>query len=153
MRFLRELRTAAAIESPNVVRVYEVGEQPVPFLVMERLEGQTLAEILRQKRGLDAMAIVDLVHQLGVGVTAAGAAGIIHRDLKPQNVIRQGATYKILDFGVARAVDGGDTLTAGQIVGTPSYMAPEKPRPATSIIERIPLRGRSDCVPRASQFG
>lgn len=139
LRFLRELRTVATLRSPNIVEVIEVGEHPVPYLVMERLEGQTLAEVLRSRRGLSAAELVEMITQVGHGITAAYAAGIVHRDLKPQNIFNDLAarnesaplhsgrgTWKILDFGVARAMDGGDTLTAGQVVGTPSYMAPEQ---------------------------
>ncbi|TMQ07485.1 MAG: hypothetical protein E6J90_43300 [Deltaproteobacteria bacterium] len=131
MRFFRELRTAAAIDAPNVVRVLEIGEHPVPYLVMERLEGKTLAELLRSRRAMATADVLDLVRQVGAGITAAAAAGVVHRDLKPQNLFRHGELWKILDFGVARALDQGDTLTAGQIVGTPSYMAPEQATGAT----------------------
>jgi serine/threonine-protein kinase len=126
LRFLRELRTAAAIEAPNIVKVLDVGEHPVPYLVMERLQGETLSEILRGKRGLRDAEIVALIRQIGAGITAARAAGVVHRDLKPQNVFRDRGTWKILDFGIARALVHGDTLTDGQIVGTPAYMAPEQ---------------------------
>jgi serine/threonine-protein kinase len=126
LRFFRELRTAASVESPHVVRVLEIGEKPVPFLVMERLEGHTLSEILRERRTLTPEEVVELVSQVGIGITAAAAAGVVHRDLKPQNIFRHHGSWKILDFGVARAMEHGDTLTAGALVGTPSYMSPEQ---------------------------
>ena len=126
LRFLRELRTAMGIVAPNIVRVIEVGENPVPYLVMEKLEGKNLGDILKQKRSLLPAEVVELIRQIGAGITAAAAAGVVHRDLKPHNVFNHRGTWKILDFGVARAIDAGDTLTEGQIVGTPSYMAPEQ---------------------------
>jgi eukaryotic-like serine/threonine-protein kinase len=126
MRFLRELRTVAGIVSPHVVKVIEVGEHPVPYLVMERLEGMTLGEILKGKRAMSGGEVGDLILQIGAGITAAAAAGVIHRDLKPQNLFLHRGEWKILDFGVARAIDQGDTLTSGHVVGTPSYMAPEQ---------------------------
>ena len=129
-RFLRELRTASAIDSRNVVRVIAIGEEPLPHLVMERLRGQDLAEVLREKRTLPHRQVIDLIRQVGDGITAAAAAGIIHRDLKPQNLYLTDTTWKILDFGVARAADHSDTLTSGQVLGTPAYMAPEQARGA-----------------------
>ena len=125
LRFLRELRTGAGLVSPNIVRVIDVGEHPVPYLVMEKLDGENLSEMMRSRK-LTAMEVVDLMKQIGAGITVAGAAGIVHRDLKPQNVFLHHGVWKILDFGVARAVSSGDTLTAGHIVGTPTYMAPEQ---------------------------
>jgi serine/threonine-protein kinase len=129
-RFLRELRTATAIDSPHVVRVFDVGEEPLPYLVMERLTGSDLASSLRDARVLPQERVIELVRQVGAGITAAGAAGVIHRDLKPQNVMLDGTTWKVLDFGVSRLLDAGDTLTSGHVVGTPAYMAPEQARGA-----------------------
>jgi eukaryotic-like serine/threonine-protein kinase len=129
-RFLRELRTARMIDSANVVRVLDVAEQPLPHLVMERLDGRDLSAILRDEQVLSIPAVVDLLQQLGSGITAAASLGIVHRDLKPQNVFLEGTTWKILDFGVSRLADTSDTLTAGQVIGTPVYMAPEQARGA-----------------------
>jgi len=130
-RFMRELHTASRIDAPNVVRVLDVGDRPVPYLVMERLDGEDLAQILRRQRGLPPAQVVDLVRQVGAGITAAGAAGVIHRDLKPQNVFLHHGTWKVLDFGVSRVVDHTGSLTAGAVVGTPAYMAPEQARGLT----------------------
>jgi len=128
---MRELATAAQIHSPYVVNVIEVGERPVPYLVMERLEGKNLSEILRGRRTLGLPRVVELVAHVGEGIAAAAAAGVVHRDIKPHNLFQHRDTWKILDFGVARFAEHGDTLTAGQIVGTPAYMSPEQARGGT----------------------
>jgi serine/threonine-protein kinase len=134
-RFLREVRIAASLDSPHVVRVLEVGDEsaPLPYLAMERLEGEDLAQILRREERLQPASLIDLVRQVGRGVRAAADAGIVHRDLKPQNLFRTAGEpriWKILDFGVSKLVESGSTLTQGETIGTPQYMAPEQARAA-----------------------
>jgi serine/threonine-protein kinase len=126
VRFLRELRTAASVVSPHVARVIEIGEQPVPYLVMEKMEGRSLSELLRARRSLAPAEVIELAHQVGLGITAAAHAGVVHRDLKPQNIFRDRDVWKVLDFGVSRLIEQSDTLTRGDVVGTPTYMAPEQ---------------------------
>jgi serine/threonine-protein kinase len=130
-RFLREARIVASLEVPNVVRVLDVGptDTQFPFLAMERLSGVDLSDYLREHRRMGVRSVLSMVRQVGRGLDAAHAAGIVHRDLKPRNLFlsRQGddETWKILDFGVARA-QGEETLTTHKVVGTPNYMAPEQ---------------------------
>ncbi|MEZ4221667.1 MAG: serine/threonine-protein kinase [Polyangiaceae bacterium] len=135
-RFLREVRIAASLDSPHVVRVLEVGDEsaPLPYLAMERLRGEDLAQLLRRESRLRNDAVLDMIRQVGRGLEAAAEAGIVHRDLKPHNVfLTEGAegearVWKILDFGVSKLVDQGGSLTVGEAVGTPQYMAPEQVR-------------------------
>jgi eukaryotic-like serine/threonine-protein kinase len=134
-RFLREVRIAASLDSPHVVRVLEVGDEsaPLPYLAMERLDGEDLAQILRREERLSHDRVIELVRQVGRGLEAAAAAGIVHRDVKPQNIfLAEGEprVWKILDFGVSKATEHGGTLTEGLVVGTPQYMAPEQARGA-----------------------
>jgi eukaryotic-like serine/threonine-protein kinase len=128
-RFLREVRAGAALDSPHIARLLDASDRDPPYLAMERLHGETLAERLRRDARLAPPAIAALVRQVGAGLDAASAAGIVHRDIKPQNLFDAGPgrIWKILDFGVATlAEDGAATLTHGGIIGTPSYMAPEQ---------------------------
>jgi serine/threonine-protein kinase len=129
-RFLREVRVAASLDSPNVVRVLEAStlEDPIPFLAMERLRGQTLGDLVR--RGpLTGTRLEALVAQLGDVLELARKAGIVHRDLKPHNIfLTDHGVWKVLDFGVALLADSSGTLTQGHVIGTPTYMAPEQAR-------------------------
>ncbi|MCG8422385.1 MAG: serine/threonine protein kinase [Proteobacteria bacterium] len=132
-RFLREVAIAASLDSLHVVRVLEVPAEDsrVQYLAMERLRGQSLAEILQIRSRLDVDEVVELLGQIGAGIAAAHRAGIVHRDLKPQNVFhhRQEKSqyiWKVLDFGVSKLMWSEGTLTGSRIVGTPGFMAPEQ---------------------------
>jgi serine/threonine-protein kinase len=134
-RFIREAKIAAAFDTPHVVRVLEVGEPdaPVPFIAMELLRGEDLAQTLRRRRRLSLEEMLRLIQQVAAGLDVAHAAGVVHRDLKPQNIFLHGAlggdlVWKVLDFGVSRLGSTAGTLTQGQAIGTPGYMAPEQAR-------------------------
>jgi eukaryotic-like serine/threonine-protein kinase len=127
-RFLREAKLAAQLSHPNVVQVFDVGEHDgVPFIVMECVEGSTLAEELKQRGPLDLAEVVDLALQICGGLEHAHAAGLVHRDIKPQNLLlRPDGTVKIADFGIARAAETTKLTQAGSVVGTAAYLAPEQ---------------------------
>jgi serine/threonine-protein kinase len=138
-RFEREARAVSRIDHPNVVRVYDVGGDPAaPYLVMERLHGETLRARLARGQ-LDWDEALSLLLPAMSGVAAAHRAGVVHRDLKPDNVFVCAAGVKVLDFGVSRI--GGDedhtTLTrTGTMLGTPAYMPLEQLRGTRQIDER-----------------
>lgn len=128
-RFHREMDVAARLDSPNIVKVIEISppDAPVPFLAMERLYGTDLATRLRTEPRMPSDELVVMLDQVARGLEVARVAGVVHRDLKPHNLfLHEGATWKILDFGVAKLVGGEGTLTGEGVVGTPQYMAPEQ---------------------------
>jgi serine/threonine-protein kinase len=148
LRFEREAQAAGRIGSPHIVEVLDLGELDGGgrFLVMELLEGETLAQRIKARGRLDAEEAASVVAQLLAGLGAAHAAGILHRDLKPANVFLAqgrgaGDFVKILDFGVSKFVEGeGLTMTGtNTVLGTPYYMSPEQAKGASAIDERSDL--------------
>jgi serine/threonine protein kinase len=127
-RFMREARLAAQLSHPNIVQVFDVGEDDGrPFIVMEYVEGATLAEELKQRKRLDPPEVVDLALQVCGGLEQAHAAGLVHRDIKPQNLLlRADGTVKIADFGIARAAETTRFTQAGSVLGTAAYLSPEQ---------------------------
>jgi serine/threonine-protein kinase len=135
-RFVREAKAAAAIRHPNVVEVYDVGEDSdgTTYQVLQLLEGEPLRDYIQRKGRLDAADALEILLPVMHALEAAHAAGIVHRDLKPDNIYlaRQPsgeAIPTLLDFGIAKLLDtrGGSFATnTGSIMGTPAYMAPEQ---------------------------
>jgi formylglycine-generating enzyme required for sulfatase activity len=127
-RFLREARSSAAVRHENVVQVYEVGEQPLPYLVMEFIPGETLQQKLDRCGPLDVPEILRIGRQIAEGLAAAHACDLIHRDIKPGNILLEGGSHKakITDFGLARAADDASISQSGIVAGTPMFMAPEQ---------------------------
>ena len=130
-RFTREAQAIAALKHTHIVTIYDVGEdEGRPFIAMEYLDGESLADLIRRRAPLDLTRRVELVLQLCGGLAYAHRHGIIHRDIKPANLaVTNEGILKILDFGLARAAanTGEMALTqVGTVMGTPHYMSPEQ---------------------------
>jgi serine/threonine protein kinase len=126
-RFRREARTAANLRHPNVITVFDFGqdERGVPYLVLEYIEGPTLADLMDV--GLDDSRVPGLLDQIAAGLDYAHARGIIHRDVKPGNVLMTEDGRAVLaDFGLAWLLEGAHLTLTGGVIGTPEYMAPEQ---------------------------
>ncbi len=127
-RFLREARATAAIRHKNVVSIYAVEEQPLPYLVMELIDGPTLQQKINAIGPLELADILEIAQQAAAGLAAAHTKGLIHRDIKPANILLEGNSneVKLTDFGLARSADDASITQSGVISGTPLYMSPEQ---------------------------
>jgi eukaryotic-like serine/threonine-protein kinase len=136
-RFQNEARAAGVLSHPNVVTIYDAGEQDgIFYIAMEFIEGTTLHELLANQRILPADDVIQYSRQICRGLDYAQSHGIVHRDIKPANImITANGTVKIMDFGIAKS--GGSMTSTGQVLGTPNYMSPEQ-------VKGRPLDGRSD---------
>jgi hypothetical protein len=126
-RFLREARSAGRLNHPNIVTIYDVGEQDgVAYIAMELLEGKSLQQILREQGRLPLAVVADLVAQVADGLDLAQRFRITHRDIKPANImISADGRAKLTDFGVAHVASSSMTQT-GSALGSPKYMSPEQ---------------------------
>lgn len=132
-RFIREAKAAAAISHPNLISVHDqgwnTGGTPAVFLVMELVSGSTLRDLINQKGRLAPEEVLPILNEVLSALAVAHKAGIVHRDLKPENImISTEGKIKVGDFGLARAMSAGQTLTvdASVLLGTVAYLAPEQ---------------------------
>ncbi|WP_217428033.1 Stk1 family PASTA domain-containing Ser/Thr kinase [Microlunatus speluncae] len=140
-RFRREAQSAAGLNHPTIVAVYDTGEEPdqhtgvsVPYIVMELVEGQTLRDVLRDGRKILPERALELTQGVLDALSYSHKAGIIHRDIKPANVmLTRTGQIKVMDFGIARAVaDTSATMTqTAAVIGTAQYLSPEQARGET----------------------
>jgi eukaryotic-like serine/threonine-protein kinase len=129
-RFLQEARAAAALNHPNITTLHAIElDEDRPFLVMELVEGETLAQQIARAGPLPIDAVVRIAYQVAVGLAEAHAKGIVHRDIKPANLmVMADGRVKIMDFGIAK-VRGGPAMTrVGSTLGSAAYMSPEQVR-------------------------
>lgn len=129
LRFEREARSAAAVSHPHVVVIHAVDEtHNPPYLVMEFVQGKTLAEKLDEQGMLSVKEILRIGAQIAEGLAAAHKQGLVHRDMKPANVLLENGVerVKVTDFGLAKAVDDVGMTRTGDLSGTPLYMSPEQ---------------------------
>ncbi|MGH2739296.1 MAG: protein kinase domain-containing protein [Actinomycetota bacterium] len=129
-RFRREAQAAARLSHPNIVAVFDTGaDHGVHYIVMEHIEGRTLGEVLGEGP-MSRERALEITMNVCDGLAAAHAAGVIHRDVKPGNImLADDGGVRVMDFGIARAVEGDATLTqTGMVMGTASYLSPEQAR-------------------------
>ncbi|MEP7126452.1 MAG: serine/threonine-protein kinase [Byssovorax sp.] len=146
-RFEREAKSAAQLRSPNVVQILDHGiSDGTPYIAMEFLEGEDLAQRLKRTGRLGAHQTVSILSQVAKALTKATAAGLVHRDLKPANIFlvrdEDQDLAKVLDFGVAKSSlpdFGNPDTSTGSLVGTPFYMSPEQARGLKTIDYRSDL--------------
>lgn len=127
-RFRREALASARLSHPGIVSVYDTGEdEDGPFIVLELVEGETLADLLEREGSLDVAATAAIVRQVADALDYAHGQGVIHRDVKPANlIVASDGTVQLTDFGIARSADDPTTITKpGAVVGTLAYLAPE----------------------------
>jgi serine/threonine-protein kinase len=140
-RFVREAAVSMRVNHPSITSVLEddVSEDGAPFLVMELLEGETLAQVLERRPVLPDYEVVPVACELLEALVAAHENGVVHRDVKPENVFLQsrGRGVKLLDFGIARAEADSHTTRSGALMGTPAFMAPEQ---ALGLADQVDAR-------------
>jgi serine/threonine-protein kinase len=131
-RFRREALAAARLVHPNVVQVYDFGTDEASgrqFIVMEHVEGESCAELLRDHGPMSPEAVVDICTQACRGLDYAHRNGVVHRDVKPGNLLRnQEGVVKLADFGIAKATEDSDITRVGSVIGTAAYLSPEQAR-------------------------
>lgn len=127
-RFKQELILARQVTHKNIIRIYDLNDADgVKFITMEFIEGEDLRSILTRQGKLPPQEAVEIMHQVCAGLRAAHLEGVIHRDLKPSNIMRDPAgRVVIMDFGLARTVQGDGTTQTGMMIGTMEYMSPEQ---------------------------
>ena len=128
-RFRREAQAAARMNHPGVVNVYDTGsDDGTHFIVMEYVQGRTLAEILKSERRLMPDRAAEIGEDVAAALSFAHGQGIVHRDIKPANImVTSTGDVKVMDFGIARALTSGDTLTqTATVLGTATYLSPEQ---------------------------
>jgi len=126
-RFINEARISASLQHPNIVTVYEAGQDgDIVFMAMEYVEGKDLATLIRQRGKFHPDEAIAILKAVASALDYAHQRGVIHRDIKPSNVlVSEDGVVKLMDFGIARIVGGERHTKTGVLVGTPEYMAPE----------------------------
>jgi len=135
LRFRREAQNAAALNHPAIVAVYDTGETqsefgPLPYIVMEYVDGQTLREIVKGTGPLSQQRVIEVMADVCAALDFSHRHNIIHRDVKPANImITRGGAVKVMDFGIARALGEGQNVTqTAAVIGTAQYLSPEQAR-------------------------